>query len=146
MIPGHTTHHIIRYLHLAPDADLPVLADPGPFKAIVLVESTPDQLWLWDACRWLVSSGCRYLLAWGKECEAWKEAFEDAHLEMVNYEDVPPEQAVLATSHEDEDMEEVFWFSKHRALHPAIELKTTFIVHVADVPRQQDLEDLAARN
>jgi hypothetical protein len=140
VIPSNS-QHVVHYLHLAPDAALPALADPGAFKAIVLVEDTPDQLWQWDTCRWLASSGCRYLLAWGKDCEAWKEAFEDAHLELVNYEDVPPEQAVLSTSHEDDDMEEVFWFAKHRAVHPGIDLKTTFVVHVAATARAQEIED-----
>jgi hypothetical protein len=131
---------IVHYLHLLPDETLPALAEKGPFKAIVLVDAVPDQFWQWDACRWLAASGCLYLLAWGKDCADWKEAFDDAHLELVNYEDVPPEQSALSTSHEDEDLEEVFWFAKHRAQHPSGELHTVFIMHVAEAPRRQELQ------
>ena len=116
------------YLHLPPDSPLPALALP-PFQAIVLLEDEVDEYWMFDAARWLVASGCRYALAWGRDCEAWREAVEDAALEAADYEDAPPERGVLATAHEDEELEDVFWFAKHRAAHPG-KLDTVLILHV----------------
>ena len=133
----------LRYLHLPPGADLPDLRLP-PFIAIVLVEDEVIDTWMWDASRWLVASGCRYMLAWGQECEAWHDAVDDANLEAFDYEEVPEDRVVMTTWHEDDDMEEVFWFAKHRAAHPAVPLNTTLILHIAPTSRKDEIEALYA--
>ena len=134
------SHQSIKYLHLTPDAALPALDGLRQFKAIIVCEAEVQEPMLWDVSRWLVASGCLYALAWGQDCEAWREAIDDAALEAVNYEDVPDEQRVLTTSHEDEDLDEVFWFAQHRATHPARELAQTLLLHIADAPRREALE------
>lgn len=130
---------MLKYLHLHPDDGLPTLDGLRPFKAIVVVEDDVQETTMWDISRWLIDSGCLYALAWGKQAEAWREAIEDAALEAVNYEDVPDERQVQVTAHEDEDLEEVFWFAQHRAAHAA-DPKDTLILHIADVPRRDELE------
>jgi hypothetical protein len=130
----------LRYLHLASGDDLPVLSGLGAFKALLVIEGDVHQPWQWDASRWLVESGCRYMMAWGSECATWAEAVDDASLEAANYEDVPEEQTLITTFHEDEELEEVFWFAKNRAHHPAHDLSTTLILHIADTPRRDELE------
>ena len=132
-------HQSIKYLHLNPDATLPALDGLPVFKAIVLVEAESSQLWQWEVCRWLVAAGCRYLQAGGKELESGEEAFEVAWLERFDYEDIPEDQAVLATSHEDEELSEVFWFARHRTHHPAHALQSVLILHIADEARQEEL-------
>ena len=134
----------LTYLHLPPDTDLPALALPAPFRAIVLVEDDVTETWMWETARWLVASGCHYVLAWGRACEAWREAVDDAAEEAVDYEDVPDERRVLATAHEDDDMDEVFWFARHRAVHPALPLDTTVIVHIAALARREAIEQAYA--
>ena len=129
----------IRYLHLAPENDLPVLEGLTAFKAIVMVEAEVPETTRWDVSRWLVESGCKYALAWGGQCEAWRESIDDAALEAADYEDVPEEEQVMATAHDDEDLSEVFWFAKHRASH-ARELHETLIVHIAEAPRRDEIE------
>jgi hypothetical protein len=128
-----------KYLHLGPDDALPALEGLRQFKAIVVVEADVDESMMWDVSRWLIDAGCLYALAWGKDSAAWREALEDASLEAVNYEDVPDVQQVLTTAHEDEDLEEVFWFARHRAAHAA-DLQQTLILHIADTPRREELE------
>ena len=130
------------YLHLPPDADLPGLGARPPFLAIVLAEDEVAQMWLWDVARWLVASGARYVQAWGKDAGAWTEAVEDAALEAVDYEDAPEDRRVLATSHDpaDEDVEEVFWFARHRAAHPVLPLDAVLVVHIAEAPRKDEIE------
>ena len=77
----------IRYLHLAPENDLPALEGLTAFKAIVMVEAEVPEMTRWDVSRWLVESGCRYALAWGDQCDAWRESIDDASLEATDYED-----------------------------------------------------------
>lgn len=110
------------------------------FKAIIVIDTGVPEMTQWEICRWLVSSGCLYALAWGPECSAWEEAVEEAVLEAVNYEDVPEEQRVLTTSHEEEELSEAFWFAKHRAVHPANELRETLILHIAEASRREEIE------
>lgn len=131
-----TTH----YLQLPPHAPLPDLTHLAPFMAIVVIDDDSDEMWRWDVARWLVTSGCRVLLAWGKECESWQEAVDDAALEAANYDDVEPEQAVIATAHGDDDLDELFWYARHRASHPALRLSTTVILHVAMLGRPDELQ------
>ncbi len=132
----------LTYLHLPSDADLPDLGARPPFLAVVLAEDEVAEMWLWDVARWLVASGARYVQAWGKDAEAWIEAIDDAALEAVDYEDAPEDQRVLATAHDagDEDVDEVFWFTKHRAVHPALPLDAVLVVHIASRPRREAIE------
>jgi hypothetical protein len=129
----------LHYLHLQPDGELPPLENKPPFKAILIIDDEVSEMWRWEVCRWLVEKGCRYLMAWGRESEAWKESVEDACLEANDYEDVPEDKLVIASSHEDEELSDVFWFSKHRAHHPAHELKPVWLLHVAAEARQEAL-------
>jgi hypothetical protein len=130
----------VNYLHLLPDGPLPQLMDSAPFLAIVIADEEVAQMWQWEASRWLVEAGCRVLLAWGKDADAWAEAVQEAGQEAFDYEDIPQEQLVVATAHEDDDLDEVFWFARHRAAHPACTLNKTLILHVAGTPRREALE------
>ncbi len=132
--------HTVRYLHLPPDGDLPAWAGAAHFKAIVVVEAEVMDMTRWEVSRWLVESGCAYALAWGTQAEAWHEAIDDAFLEATDYEEVDDARLLLSTSHEDEDLEEAFWFAKHRATHPAHDLAETLILHIADAPRREQIE------
>ena len=132
----------LTYLHLPPDADLPDLGDRPPFLAIVLAEEEVAEMWLWDVARWLVASGARYVQTWGKDAETWHDAVDDAALEAVDYEEAPDDRQVLTSAHDpaDEDVDEVFWFAKHRAAHPFLSLDAVLIVHIAPAPRKEEIE------
>jgi hypothetical protein len=131
---------ILTYLQLPPGSELPALDHLAPFLAIVLAEEEVTELWQAEVSRWLVASGCRYLLAWGKECESWHDMVEDAALEAFDYDDVPEEHKVIATWHEDEEREEVFWFAKHRAAHPSHSFKATVILDIGAAGRKDQIE------
>jgi hypothetical protein len=131
---------ILTYLQLPPGSEPPALDHLSPFLAIVLAEEEVTELWQAEISRWLVASGCRYLLAWGKDCEAWHDMVDDAALEAFDYEDVPDEHKVIATWHEDEDREEVFWFAKHRAAHPSHNFKATVILDISALKRRDEIE------
>lgn len=130
---------LIRYIHLTPDSDLPALGDWSQFQAVLVLEAEVAEMTMWETSRALVEAGCKYALAWGVQCVAWRDAIDDAFLEATNYEDVPAEDAVITTSHEDEELGEAFWFAQHRAVHPA-PLQGTLILHIADAPRREGIE------
>lgn len=130
-----------RYLHLTPEGELPVLEALDNFKAILVLDGDVLETVRWDISRWLVESGCNYAMVWGRDAAQWQESIDDAHLEATNYEDVDEADLVITTSHEDDDLSEVFWFARHRASHPAHELHDTLIVHIADAPRREEIED-----
>ena len=85
----------------------------------MLAEDEVARTWQWDVCRWLVAPAAATLLAWGKECEAWTEAVDEAAAGSGRLREVGPSARCSATAFEDEDIEEVFWFARHRAAHPA---------------------------
>jgi hypothetical protein len=128
----------LQYLHLPPGGGLPALQG-APFAAIVVIEADVTDLWRWEASRWLVDSGCRYMLAWGKDCGAWDDSVDEANEEAHAYDGIPDEAFVVTTWHDDEDLEEVFWFTKYRAAHPTLALDRAVIVHIADAPRELEL-------
>jgi hypothetical protein len=128
-----------HYLQLRPHDALPDLTALAPFMAIVVIDDDSDEMWRWDVARWLVASGCRSMLAWGKECESWHDAVEDAALEAFDYDDIPPEQ-IVTVSRKPEHLVEVFvGVLRHRASHPALRLNTAVILHVAMRGRPDEL-------
>lgn len=118
------------YLQLRPDTELPELGQSTPSMVILVSEAPCDEMWRWEVARLLAASGCRYLLAWGEDCQAWHDAVDDAVDEATGYEEPSDEQRLISTWHDDEDLDEVFWFARHRASHPA-RLSRTLIVHIA---------------
>ncbi|KQQ33565.1 hypothetical protein ASF61_10850 [Duganella sp. Leaf126] len=143
-----------RYLHLAPEAALPALEALDNFKAVLVVEVDVLDTVRWDISRWLVASGCKLAMVWARDAEAWRESIDDAHLEATDYEDLEEADLLIVSAHQaeqegqedgdSEDLDEVFWYARHRASHPAHELHDTLIVHIADAPRREDIEDAFA--
>ena len=132
-------HTRATYIQLRPEGALPTLEHLAPFMAVVVIDDDSDEMWRWDVARWLVTSGCRFMLAWGKECESWHDAVLEAADEAFDYDDIAPEATVLATFHDDEDLDEVFWFARHRASHPALQFSHVVILHVAELGRPDEL-------
>lgn len=132
----------VKYLQLSSGDELPVIDHLSPFMGIVLVEEDVEEMWQWEVCRWLVASGCRFMLAWGRDAAGWSEAVDDAASEAHDYEDVADELSVMTTAHDDDEMEEVFWYAKRRAVHRALQLGTTMIIHIADEAREEDVRAL----
>jgi len=139
------SHTTLTYLHLRPHEDLPPLGQFPPFLAVLIVEAVCEESWRWELCRALAASDCRYLLAWGEYCADWAESADDAHLEAFDYDEIPTDRLLMTTSHEEEELEEVFWFARHRARHPALQLAHTVILHVGERGRKDALEALYAQ-
>lgn len=130
----------VKYLNLRPEDALPQIDHLSPFVAIVVIEDEVSQIWQWEVSRWLVLSSCRYVLAWGLDCSSWDDSVDEANLEAFDYEDIPEDKIVMTTLHEDEDLDEVFWFAKHRAAHPVVTLNTTLILHISTENKKDEME------
>jgi hypothetical protein len=136
----------VKYVHLRPGDILPELGALPAYKAVVVIEADVSQMWQWEVSRWLVSSGCRYMLAWGKECSSWDDSVDEANLEAFEYEEIPEDRFVMTTWHDDEDLSEVFWFAKHCAHHQAHDFQESVILHISEESRREELEEMARRS
>lgn len=81
------------------------------------------------------------MMAWGPECSSWDDSVDDADLEKFDCEEIPESQFIITTWHEDEELSDVFWFSKHNAHHPYYEMRNTVILHISKEDKQQCFED-----
>lgn len=131
----------VRYIRVHPNEPLPDISHLRPFKAIVLIAEEVPQTWQWDVSRWLVSSGCRYMMAWGPECSSWDDSVDEANLEAFDYGEMPESEFIVTTYHEDEELSDVFWFSKHSAGHPFHKLANVVILHISKEEEREMLED-----
>ena len=87
----------------------------------------------------MCESGCLYLCAWGVECEQWHDSADWAHLDQSDYKEVPEEKLVVTTWHENESLEDFFFFVRVSAAHPVVDLRRTVIIHIADQDRESEL-------
>lgn len=129
----------IAYLHLPPGkapADLPV----QPFLAIIVAEDVVDPAWRGRIGHWLVESGCVYVVAWGRDCEAWHDDVDDASIAAFEGGDIPTERSIMTTWHDREPLSEALWFASF-AEHPMVDLTRGLIVHIAAEARETELLD-----
>lgn len=120
----------VHYVHLANGGVTPALPFGGAFKAVVVVEDDVDFAWQDTVSEWLVRSGCRYMMAWGRKCSEWDDSVD--HADRVVFGDgMPDDNFVMTTWHDEEPLDEVFWFSEFAAMHPSVELPHTLILHIA---------------
>lgn len=128
-----------EYVHLAPHSVPPGMAIEPGFKAILIIDEETPEEWQASVGAWLVRSGCLYLMAWGKQCDAWEEAVDAANLKEHGFGEIPEERFVMTTSHKKEALQDVFWYSKHVAFHPIVELQRTVLVHISSNNQSQAL-------
>ena len=79
------------------------------------------------------------MMAWGIECSKWDDSVDYANMEAFGYGDVPDESFVVTTWHEDEPLEEVFWFAQRAAKHQIEEIRTTVIIDISLQVRRDEL-------
>lgn len=126
----------MNYLQLQPGSELPEITHLKPFKCVVVVEEEvlPDEREA--VSKWLVQSGCVFMMAWGKECSLWDDSVDIAKLAQFQYNEIPDESFVLTTWHEDETLKDVFWFAKHVAFHGEYENLNTLVLHISQTQKE----------
>jgi hypothetical protein len=131
----------MKYIQLIPDTAPPDISGFNPFRAIVIVEENVAADWQHRISKWLVSSGCLYMMAWGVDSSSWDDCVDGANLEEWKSGDIPSDNFVMTTWHENESLEEVFWFAKHNAIHPSVEITNTLLVHISKSSKEDGLLD-----
>ena len=129
----------MKYIHLAEHSDPPILSNVGPFKAVVVINETVDRQWQYRISRWLVDSGCYYMLAWGIDCSSWDDSVDLANLERFEYGDIPDEKSVMTTWHENDPLAHVFWCCEHLASHDHEAWTETLIIDIAKESREAEI-------
>lgn len=133
---------MFRYVQAQDGEPLPDVGDLKPFMAIVVIEDHPSHEWQTRASKWLVDSGCRYMMAWGDDCGSWDDSVDLASLETFDFGDIPDEEFVMTTWHESDSLEEVFRFAKTLAHHPSVKLNNVLILHVNAGDKHVRLDDI----
>lgn len=130
----------VEYIHLPAGTSLaPVV--PVPRRVIVLIEQEVEPKWQDEISRWIIESGCLYMMAWGLDCSKWDDSVDRANLERFDY-DIPDEQFVMTTWHADEPLHEVFFFARMCAFHPTISLPTLTILDIRPESREASIRSL----
>lgn len=131
---------MLKYLRITNEGTLPDINRLKPFKSVVVVETNISSDRQAEISRWLVGSGCLYMMAWGRECSSWDDSVDFANLEEFSYGEIPDDAFVMTTWHESEPLEEVFWFAKNSAFHPSIELDNTLILHLGENDKGEEFK------
>jgi hypothetical protein len=120
----------LQYERITTSSLLANLAVPAHSKAIVIAETAVSDERRAEISQWLVTSGCLYMMIWGTECRAWQDAVNLANLQSWDFGSIPDDCLVITTSHPDETLTDVFWFSKHTAMHPCASLEKVVLIHI----------------
>ncbi len=129
------------YIYLKPESILPEIALVAPFRMVVIVEAVVTTPWQNVVSEWIVRSGCLYMMAWGVNCSSWDDSVDWANINEFQPEDVPEDRFVMTTWHTDEQLQEVFWFSKNNAFLDAVDIKqkNTVLLHISPENRQEEI-------
>ncbi len=132
----------LHYLQLKPEGDLPDISTLKPFLAILVIEQPQSIQWRDQASRWLVRSGCIYMMAWGIDCGDWDTAVDLANIEQFNYGEIPEDELVMTSEYEGGDLKDVFWQAKNSARHACVEFANVLLLHISSESKEAELRAL----
>ncbi len=128
----------VHYLQLTPDISLPDISGMKPYLAVIVSENHVEPAWREMVSKWLVNSGCIYMMAWGLDCSEWDTSVDLANIERFNHGEIPEDELVMTTWHENESLKDVFWQSKNSAEHACVEFSSTLILHISPENKEQE--------
>ena len=131
-----------KYLRISEGGELPSIDHLGPFRAVVILDDEYSDNWQDIVSRWMVDAGCLYMMAWGPNCSSWDDSVDYAQIQKFLPDEAPEEQFVMTTWHNDESLEEVFWFAQTCAYDPYDLIKNTLVVHVGRRDREREFQAL----
>jgi hypothetical protein len=129
----------VSYFRIAEGEPLPDLKPLAPYRAVVVLAADHGSAWQSEVSDWLVRSGCLYMMAWGPDCSSWDDSVEWSNIMEFDPEDIPEDRFVMTTWHEDEPLDEVFWFAGFCASHGVVEIERTVILHVSLQERGEEM-------
>jgi hypothetical protein len=136
-----------HYVRIVPGKLLPDITSLAPFKAVIVLDAEYSQEWQTEVSRWLVGSGCRYMMAWGPNCSDWDTSVDWADIEARDFKD-DDSKFVLTTWHEDQTLEDTFWQAQFIAnlSYDEVELVNAVIFHVSEQDREVEFLELFAES
>jgi hypothetical protein len=129
------------YYQVKPNSDPPDVSRLKPFRAVLVLDVEVSSTWQTRVSDWLVGSGCLYMMAWGVNCSSWDDSVDIANLEQWDYKDIPDDENVVTTWHENEPRSEAFEFAKYSAFHPTIEIDNTLLIHISNENKEEEMLD-----
>ena len=129
---------VVEYIHLPAGIKLPE-TERCPRRVVVLIEQNVTDDWQNEVSDWIVESGCLCMMAWGTECSSWDDSVDYAMLDKFNYKDIPEDNFIMTSWHNDEPISEVFFYNRVCASHPTIELPLVTILHIAENERREEI-------
>ena len=129
----------MQYIHLTPATEPPDVSALSPFKVVVIIEDIVTRERRDGISRWLVESGCLYVMARGHDSDSWQDSIQAANATAFDVDKIPDDQLIIATSHGDEPLDDVFWFSKYTAMHPCHTLETVLLLDLTTEGRQREM-------
>ena len=124
-----------EYFHLPAGSKLPLIEN-SPRRVLVLIDQDVESLWQDKVSRWIVESGCLYMMAWGRDCITWDDSVDYANLERFRGRELPDDQFVMTTWHENDPLHEVFFFARVCAFHPTVPMPLLTILDIREEPRK----------
>jgi hypothetical protein len=123
---------------------LPDISDLAPFKAVVVLNASYPSDWQDEVSKWLVTSGCLYMMAWGADSTTWDDSVDWAVRETYPGEDTPDDKFVMTTWHDDESLEEVFWYAQFNGnfSYNDVELVNALILDISNEDRKGEMISL----
>jgi hypothetical protein len=118
------------YFQIQEGVELPSLKKISPFKVVLIIEAAVSQEWQNIVSEWIVNSEAYYVMAWGKDCSLWDDSVDLANIAQYE-DDIPNEQYVTTTWHDDEELNEVFWFAKNCAFNEYHDLNEIVVLHIS---------------
>ena len=79
------------------------------------------------------------MMAWGDGCARWHDSVDWASLEEFDFGDIPDERFVMTTWHENEPLDDVFWFAQFAAQHGDVDLESALIIHVSATDARDEM-------
>ena len=126
----------MEYLRLEPEQTLPKWPFNSPYQAVLVIEENVSSEWQQHVSAWLVETGCLYMMAWGEYCSSWDDSVDMANMKKFNFKKVPDKEFVMTTWHENEPLDEVFFYSKNNAIHPEMGVLEPVIIHISKTDKR----------
>jgi len=78
----------------------------------------------------------------GRDCISWDDSVDWANIEAYSDEHIPDEALVITTWHENDTIEEVFYFAKHEARGVTGEIENLLMLDIGKSDRQAFLSNI----
>lgn len=131
----------IEYLRICPGGVLPK-REPRPCRVVVVAEQQVSELWQDQVSDWIVEFGCLYMMAWGPDCSSWDDSVDGAMLSRFEGVEIPDDQFVQTTWHEEESLKETFGYCHYCAHDPTKDLPFVVILHIGSEDRCEEMLQL----